>query len=1049
MRSALLSARVRHVAASVLLLAFALPGMLQAQEIEVVSDNTGRYLTVDGEPFMVLGVNWDYFPRGTTNPSYNFWGQSDTFIKNALDREMSLLRTMGVNSIRVYEGIQPKWVEYIYDTYGIMSIINHTLGRYGLDYMGGYIPNTDYSDPSQRQVILDQVEAMVRQYEGTRGILMWLLGNENNYGLVWSSAETENLPEGEANAVRARYMYSLFGEATELVQGIDPRPVAMANGDLQYIDIIAEEVSTLDIMGSNVYRGRSARDFWQVIEDKMGLPAVFTEFGADRFDAQRLTEDQETQASYLVDQWQEIYEQAAGKGRVGNSIGGMTFQWTDGWWKVGQTDRLDIQDTDAGWAADAYPEDYVEGTNNMNEEWWGIVAKGETDAYGYYDLYPRAAFYALKEAYELDPYGPGVDLARIREHFGTISAQEAAVQALGATAALLSDGGQKVFLKGMRIDFQTYSTGGANISTPEERPENPTDYPSFQGFDQLQSVWVDVGARPAPNIEAELSLNVLGAVPTNPIDEIFYENRGRGVTLEGVNGDNVQLTDLNRVALYSAAVSWAEPSFQLDAFYRTGHYHWGYEGDMFGIYREANYGPNIDIYNGLAPIGLEFTGKRGLEGLSLAAGPELWWGANPMVMGKYTYSLLGAQVTGLVQEEFNRSNVIASSFAVPQPENRRASLVVETEYKGVGIELGGLWAGSKLEGRTFQLVNEDNTAVLQDEVRPEDTFGGRARVTIERGGFNWYAQGAAMGLVADGGPTQIQTFTGWRLADSGSGNQTNFMTGFTYQMDNWQIAPNFLWQKPIVGPVATDLPLPARPRNILDDPFSVRSNREMTAGELLFTYDPTPATWMYSWDNNMREDAEFALSAGLVYRHLPTTMDAHIGILPDGRTPFAFPSAVTPEDLWEVNARIVSKQAGGPGFIATVFGGTAQGNGDDSRVLDRYGADVVMHVDRLRVHTFAKVNDWGPYDYHRDFNLTFPVQLMGDLSYVFGAPDWLNMPQTRIGVRGAWRSLDQFSPRFCPTQVVAANGTTTCDPLGPGDNGREWEFRTYLSFVTN
>ena len=30
--------------------------------------------------------------------------------------------------------------------------------------------------------------------------------------------------------------------------------------------------------------------------------------------------------------------------------------------------------------------------------------------------------------------------------------------------------------------------------------------------------------------------------------------------------------------------------FRLEAFNRTGHYHWGYEGDFFGIYREANYG---------------------------------------------------------------------------------------------------------------------------------------------------------------------------------------------------------------------------------------------------------------------------------------------------------------------------------------------------------------------------------------------------------------------------------------------------------------------------
>jgi hypothetical protein len=30
-------------------------------------------------------------------------------------------------------------------------------------------------------------------------------------------------------------------------------------------------------------------------------------------------------------------ENAAGLGKAGNSIGGFTFQFSDGWWKYGQT----------------------------------------------------------------------------------------------------------------------------------------------------------------------------------------------------------------------------------------------------------------------------------------------------------------------------------------------------------------------------------------------------------------------------------------------------------------------------------------------------------------------------------------------------------------------------------------------------------------------------------------------------------------------------------------------------------------------------------------
>ena len=83
---------------------------------------------------------------------------------------------------------------------------------------------------------------------------------------------------------------------------------------------------------------------------------------------------------------------------------------------------------------------------------------------------------------------------------------------------------------------------------------------------------------------------------------------------------------------------------------------------------------------------------------------------------------------------------------------------------------------------------------------------------------------------------------------------------------------------------------------------------------------------------------------------------------------------------------------------------------------------------------FVKVNDWGPYDYHRDFNLTFPLQLTGDLSYALGAPRWLGLAQTRIGVRGTTRYLDKYSPRFAP------------DPAHPTNPGNEYEVRTYLVF---
>ena len=1018
----------------------------QVAKVEVVTDGSGSRLQVDGKNFMVLGVNWDYFPIGE-NFSYSLWSQPDDVIEAALASEMSLLRSMGVNAIRQYVGVTPRWVKYIYEHYGIYTVLNHAVGRYGVTIDGVYHQNTDYSDPRTRAQLTKEVLAMVDEFKDVPGVLMWLLGNENNYGLVWSSAETEALPEGERNAARARHLYSLFGDIIRAVKARDTkRPVAIANGDLQYIDIIAEETKGLDVFGTNMYRGISFGDAFQKVKEKLGLPIMFTEFGADAFNARDMQEDQYTQARFLIAQWKEIYEQSSGKGGVGNAIGGLTFQFSDGWWKFMQVSNLDVHDINASWPNKAYPDDYVEGENNMNEEWWGICAKGPTNSHGTYALYPRAAFYALKKAYTLDPYGPRTDMTVIRRHFDRIEPMASVLQARGDRAALQAQTFQRVRVKGVRVELETFSTGGKRLTTPHDPVPGSNATPAFLGFDHLQSYYADIEAQPAGNVTGSVSLNYLGHIPDNAIDEIFYENRGRQRTVLTDQGQ-LQLNGIERLKVYGAKLSWRDRWFNLDGFFRTGHYHWGYEGDFFGLYREANYGPNIDIYNGEAPLGFELAGKKLFKGLKVAFGPEVWWGANPSVYVKYRHKVGPFLATALYKEDVDNPSAAISSLAVPVPSTRKATLHLATSRGPVNIEVGGIWGGNTKIGDTFQIAagSPGNYRVLQDEIESSDTFGGKVKVTVTKGRWNWYAQGAGMGLVADAGPTATQTFTGWRLKDSGSGNQWNALSGFAVNLGKWQIAPNFLWQKPIEDPVPNGVPAPGRPRNVLDDPFAVRANRETTAGELLLTYDPTPGTWMYTWDSDIREDASFAASVGFVFRHHPTTQDAAIGIFADGRTTFAFPGAPNARDLWEVHGRFVSKLRPGLGLIANLYGAKGEPNGSDPRVVNHYGGDVRVAAGTIKLTASAKFNDWGPYDYHRDFNLTYPVQIIADISNVLGTPDWFDVPQTRLGVRLTWRSLDEHSPRYCPGQRLDSSGAVLCDEVFAGlSNGREWEIRTYL-----
>lgn len=1028
---------------ALLFILFFISVSLQAQSNQVLvrKDGTGYRLAVNGNDFFVNGMNWDYFPIGT-NYNYSLWKQPDDVIRAALDYEMPLLKNMGVNSIRLYTGVPAKWIRYIYEQYGIYTMLNHSFGRYGLTLKGKWVANTDYANPLVRELLIKEVKGMVSEYQSTPGLLMFLLGNENNYGLFWRGAETENIPMQDRRSTKdAQHLYKLFNDAAKEMKAISQsHPVAICNGDLLFLDIIARECKDIDVLGINTYRGLTFTDLFDRAKKEIDKPVVLTEFGSDAYNTKANKEDQEYQARVLVSNWKEIYANAAGMGKNGNALGGFTFQFSDGWWKTGQTSNLDEHDVTASWSNGGYLNDYAPGDNNMNEEWFGICAKGPTNERGTYQLYPRAAYYALKEVHQLNPYG--ADAKARAGMIDNIQIADAALRARGDKAAQQSEEKGKLYLSDLQANFYTFNTGGSLISTPKEDDPATTGYPTRLGFDHMQSFNIGVTARPAPNMMANVQFNVLGNVAENPIDEVFYENRGRKITVNTPTGPQ-QINSNNRIQLYRSSFSWNNKLFNLTGFYRTGHYHWGYEGDFFGLYPEANYGPNIDIYNGEAPFGFEIEGKKAIKGLKLAFGPELWWGANPAILAKYSRKLAKFDITGMFHEDITQRSGLQSSFAVPTPKTRKAALTVSRKFEKFSFDIGGLWAGQPLNGRTFQLMRDGK--VYQDQIKTQDNFGGKIKLTYSSGIVNWYGLASYMGLVANGGVDQTRTFTGWRLKDIGSGNMYNVLSGVTLNVGKLQIAPNFLWQKPIEGPIPADVLAPGRPRNILDDPFSVRSNRETVAGELLLTYDPTPATWMYEWDNDRAEDARFAVSADFVYRHLPTVQDAAIGILGNGRTTFVFPGSAPAEDLWEVNTRIVSKLNPNLGLIANLYAGNGQANGNDKRTINRYGFDIRTIYKKTKLIAIGKFNDWGPFDYHRDFNLTFPLQLIADLSTEIGKPDWFIMPSTKIGVRGTYRTLNKYSPRYSPIKTIDAAGNWVPDPNAIGfPDGNEWEIRTYI-----
>lgn len=399
-------------------------------KVSILSNDLGMKLKVNGADFMINGMNWDYIPIGT-NYSYSLWSQTDEFIEKALESEMSLLRDMGVNAIRVYTGIQPRWITYIYKNYGIYTMLNHSFGRYGVTINDVYKPVTDYRDETTKKLLLDEVSSLAKEYKNTEGLLLYLLGNENNYGLFWAGSETEDFPDDAEmkkamGEKRGRPMYQLFNEAALLMKKIDTNhPIAMCNGDVLFIDIIAEECKDVDIYGTNMYRGKSFGDAFQKVKDKLNKPILFTEFGVDAFNALEKKEDQQMQSFYLTENWKEIYANAYGLGKTANSIGGFTFQFSDGWWKLGQTVNLDVHNKEANWTNKGYDLDTKNNSKNMNEEWFGIAAKGFSNDEGLYQLYPRAAYYVLQRVHKINPYEKGITTNKIENKICKINQKKA------------------------------------------------------------------------------------------------------------------------------------------------------------------------------------------------------------------------------------------------------------------------------------------------------------------------------------------------------------------------------------------------------------------------------------------------------------------------------------------------------------------------------------------------------------------------------------------------------------------------------------------------
>lgn len=279
-----------------------------------------KKLYVDGSSYYIKGICYG------RNGYFNY------------QQDIPLMQEANINTIRVYAPITDRAELDAFHQAGIKIIMQ-------VDYNGNY-------------------ETYVRDYMMHPSILMWEVGNENNYHPDWFDGNLNN-------------WYRILEEVAGKIKGIDTNhPVATAHGEVPTA-IALNSCPSVDIWGMNLYRWDNdvpAIEEFVALSDK---PLYISEAGADSYDTRENSERQDLQAEAT----QKILSGILAKSDV--CMGVTLFAFSDEWWKAGNPSQQDS----GGFAPESSGVPY---DGAANEEYWGIVKRDRTK---------KEVFTVVKEQY--------------------------------------------------------------------------------------------------------------------------------------------------------------------------------------------------------------------------------------------------------------------------------------------------------------------------------------------------------------------------------------------------------------------------------------------------------------------------------------------------------------------------------------------------------------------------------------------------------------------------------------------------------------------------
>lgn len=326
------------------------PVRIRNKELETDFDGDGNYTN-----YQVKGVAFSPAPIGT-------YGSGDDAVIN---QSMKYLTALHVNTIRTYS-VAGKYLLQKAAENNIHVIVGYWVNT-----------NLDLSDNSIRNSVIDGFAKMVTDLKDYPAVLIWNLGNEQNY-------VNGNNP----------YWYSLVQElaiTAYKIEGIKYHPVCASNGNVFNIGNAAmkaddSSLSYMDLWGSNAYQ-LNFTNFFNKFRTLSSKPIVITEFGIDALDNRTKTEYPMVQAYYDSTNWVQITAASD------VCVGGTVFEFTDEWWKDSNGDPY--KHDYGGYPTNQHPDGY------SNEEWWGLISiSPDNNSDGLDEWNPRKVYYMFQKVWK-------------------------------------------------------------------------------------------------------------------------------------------------------------------------------------------------------------------------------------------------------------------------------------------------------------------------------------------------------------------------------------------------------------------------------------------------------------------------------------------------------------------------------------------------------------------------------------------------------------------------------------------------------------------------